>query len=43
MRPNEHSRSYLETKVARSGHYIDGHQKPHLPDQAEAMTVDANA
>jgi GTP cyclohydrolase II len=42
MRPNEHSRFYLETKATRSGHYIEGHGKPHLPGQAEAMVVDAN-
>jgi GTP cyclohydrolase II len=43
MRPNEHNRFYLETKAARSGHTIDGHGKPHLPEQGESVLVDAHA
>ncbi len=37
------NRFYLETKAARSGHYIDGLGKPHLPEQGEPVVVDANA
>jgi GTP cyclohydrolase II len=43
MRPNEHNRFYLETKAARSGHYIDGLGKPHLAEQGEPVVVDAQA
>ena len=43
MRPNEHNRFYLETKAARSGHYIDGDGKPHLPKQGEPVVVSAQA
>jgi GTP cyclohydrolase II len=38
---NEHNRFYLETKAARSGHYIDGFGKPHLPEQGEPLVVGA--
>jgi len=41
MRPNEHNRFYLETKAARSGHYIDKNGKQHLPEQGEPVVVDA--
>jgi hypothetical protein len=41
VRPNEHNRFYLETKAARSGHYIDGFGKPHLPEQGEPVVVGA--
>jgi GTP cyclohydrolase II len=43
MRPNEYNRFYLETKAARSGHYIDGSGKEHLPEQGEPVVVDASA
>jgi GTP cyclohydrolase II len=43
MRPNQHNRFYLETKAARSGHYLDGDGKPHLPEQDEPLVVDAHA
>ncbi|BDG04770.1 GTP cyclohydrolase-2 [Anaeromyxobacter oryzae] len=39
MRPNEHNRFYLETKAARSGHYIDLNGKQHLPEQGEPVIV----
>jgi GTP cyclohydrolase II len=41
MRPNEHNRFYLETKAARSGHYIDSFGKQHLPEQGEPVVVEA--
>jgi GTP cyclohydrolase II len=40
MPPNEHNRFYLETKVLRSGHYIDFDGKEHLPEQDEPVIVD---
>jgi GTP cyclohydrolase II len=39
MEPNEHNRFYLETKKARSGHYIDFEGKPHLAEQDEPVLV----
>ncbi len=38
--PNPHNRFYLETKAARSGHFIDFQGKPHLEEQSEAVTLD---
>jgi GTP cyclohydrolase II len=43
MRPNEHNRFYLETKAARSGHYIDPDGKEHLPEQDEPVIVAQSA
>lgn len=36
---NRHNRFYLETKAARSGHYIDFAGKPHIAEQAEPVVV----
>jgi GTP cyclohydrolase II len=41
VRPSEHNRFYLETKATRSGHYIDGFGKTHLPEQGEPLVVGA--
>jgi GTP cyclohydrolase II len=38
--PNEYNRFYLETKAARSGHYIDFSGKPHLQEQGEPVQVE---
>ena len=38
--PNDHNRFYLETKARRSGHYIDGSGKTHLPEQSDGVMVD---
>jgi GTP cyclohydrolase II len=38
--PNDHNRFYLETKRARSGHYIDFAGKPHLMEQSDPVLVD---
>jgi len=38
--PNPHNRFYLETKAARSGHYIDFSGKPHLQEQSEPVQVE---
>lgn len=38
--PNPHNRFYLETKAARSGHYIDFTGKPHLPEQSDPVVVE---
>lgn len=43
MRPNEHNRFYLETKAARSGHYIDLHGKQHLAEQGEPVIIEEHA
>jgi GTP cyclohydrolase II len=43
MRPNDHNRFYLETKAARSGHYVDLDGKLHLPEQGEPVIVEENA
>ena len=40
--PNEHNRFYLETKAARSGHWIDFHGKPHLEEQADPVVVEGS-
>jgi GTP cyclohydrolase II len=40
MTPNPHNRFYLETKAARSGHWIDFEGKPHLPEQNEPALVE---
>ena len=39
MPPNEHNRFYLETKRAKSGHFLDALGKAHLPEQGEAVEV----
>ncbi len=36
---NEHNRFYLETKAARSGHFIDFSGKPHLVEQDDPVVV----
>jgi GTP cyclohydrolase II len=41
--PNPHNRFYLETKAARSGHWIDFNGKPHLEEQSEPVSVDSGA
>ncbi len=38
--PNEHNQFYLETKAARSGHFIDFANKPHLQEQGENILVE---
>jgi GTP cyclohydrolase II len=40
MPPNVHNRFYLETKAARSGHYIDFSGRAHLPEQAEPVVIE---
>jgi GTP cyclohydrolase II len=39
MPVNEYNRFYIETKAARSGHWIDFHGRPHLPEQAEPVLI----
>ena len=39
MPPTAHNRFYLETKAAKSGHFIDFSGKPHLPEQGEPVLV----
>jgi GTP cyclohydrolase II len=39
MQPNEHNRFYLETKAAKSGHFIDFSGKPHLFEQTDRPIV----
>jgi hypothetical protein len=41
MPPNDHNRFSLETKAARSGHYIDSFGTQHLPEQGEPVIVEA--
>jgi GTP cyclohydrolase II len=36
---NDHNRFYLETKVAKSGHLIDFHGKPHLDEQSDKPLI----
>jgi len=36
---NEYNRFYLETKANRSGHFIDVHGKPHVPEQDDPVVV----
>jgi GTP cyclohydrolase II len=38
--PNPHNRFYLETKAARSGHWIDFSGKPRLPEQSDPVVVE---
>jgi GTP cyclohydrolase II len=38
--PNEFNRFYLQTKAAKSGHYLDDLGKPHLPEQGESVVVE---
>jgi GTP cyclohydrolase II len=38
--PNDHNRFYLQTKAARSGHYIDFDGKEHLKEQNEPVLVE---
>ena len=40
MQANENNRFYLKTKADRSGHWIDCHGKPHLPEQNEPVIVE---
>ena len=40
MLPNEHNRFYLETKAAKSGHFIDFSGKPHLVEQIDRPIVE---
>jgi GTP cyclohydrolase II len=37
---NEYNRFYLQTKAARSGHYIDFEGKEHLTEQDEPVIVE---
>lgn len=39
MEPNEHNRFYLETKAAKSGHWIDFDGRAHLPEQSDRPIV----
>ena len=39
MEPNDHNRFYLETKAAKSGHWIDFSGKPHLEEQFDRPIV----
>jgi GTP cyclohydrolase II len=39
MQPNDHNRFYLETKAAKSGHFIDFSGKPHLVEQTDRPIV----
>jgi GTP cyclohydrolase II len=36
---NEHNRFYLQTKAARSGHFIDVDGKPHVAEQDDPVVV----
>jgi GTP cyclohydrolase II len=38
--PNDHNRFYLQTKAARSGHFIDFEGKEHLKEQGEPVLVE---
>jgi GTP cyclohydrolase II len=40
---NEHNRFYLETKAARSGHFIDFEGKPHIAEQDDPVIVEPEA
>jgi GTP cyclohydrolase II len=40
MPATKHNRFYLETKAARSGHYIDLEGKLHLPEQDDPVIVE---
>jgi GTP cyclohydrolase II len=37
---NPYNRFYLETKAAKSGHWIDLSGKPHVPEQADPIVVE---
>jgi GTP cyclohydrolase II len=39
MQPNDHNRFYLETKAAKSGHFIDFSGKPRLVEQADRPII----
>lgn len=39
MTPNEHNRFYMETKAARSGHFIDLDPSARLPEQDDPVIV----
>jgi GTP cyclohydrolase II len=39
MQPTEHNRFYLETKAAKSGHWIDFDGKEHFPEQFDRPIV----
>ncbi|MDK1029894.1 MAG: GTP cyclohydrolase II [Anaerolineae bacterium] len=39
MEPNKHNRFYLETKAAKSGHFIDFSGKPRLAEQADRPII----
>ena len=39
MEPNDHNRFYLETKAAKSGHWIDFAGKAHMPEQFDRPIV----
>lgn len=41
MAPNEHNRFYLETKAARSGHFIDLDKATPLPEQDDEAIVES--
>ena len=41
--PNDYNRFYLETKAAKSGHFLDALGKPHLNEQGEAIRVEGMA
>ena len=40
MKPNAHNSFYLQTKAARSGHWIDSFGKPHLREQPDDVLVE---
>jgi len=40
MPATKYNRFYLETKAARSGHYIDFEGKQHLPEQDDPVIVE---
>ncbi len=41
--PNDHNRFYLQTKAAKSGHFMDFEGKPHLMEQGEPVQVEGMA
>jgi GTP cyclohydrolase II len=36
---NEHNRFYLQTKAAKSGHWIDVEGKPHIAEQDDPVVI----
>jgi GTP cyclohydrolase II len=40
MQPNEYNRFYLETKAAKSGHWIDLAGRERLPEQTDRPIVE---